>query len=276
MKSGIIEQLVHCTVRLETTLQDGTPQYGTGFYMDFLYGNMRCPLIITNKHVVKGCKTLKFHVTMAKDDGSPDIGNHRCFEIPDFQDLCVEHPDQNVDLVAIAIARLLDRLEKSGNRVFYMTLPIEQIPKTIEWESLSFMEDIIMIGYPNGIWDETNNLPIIRRGITATHCNIDYNGKAEFLTDIASFPGSSGSPVFLVSIDKYTDNKGNDSVGTRAFLLGIHCAGGCTESINGIKIFNHLGVVINSKRILEIEKLIQERFVVNSPRRIAAKLPYII
>jgi hypothetical protein len=51
MKSGIIEQLVHCTVRLETTLQDGTPQYGTGFYMDFLYGNMRCPLIITNKHV---------------------------------------------------------------------------------------------------------------------------------------------------------------------------------------------------------------------------------
>lgn len=277
MQSKIIEELVYSTVRLETTLQDGTLQYGTGFYMDFFCGNTRYPLIITNKHIVKGGKTLKFHVTMAKDNGLLDIGNHRCFGITDFQDLCFEHPDQNVDLVAIRIDQLLDQLKESGNRVFYITLPIEQIPKTIEWESLSFMEDIIMIGYPKGRWDEINNLPIIRKGITATHCNIDYNGKAEFLTDIASLPGSSGSPVFLLnSSSKYMDNKGDNCIRTRMFLLGIHYAGDYTEPIKGVKIFDHLGVVINSKKILEIEKLIQERFVVNSPRRIAAKLPYII
>ena len=54
-----------------------------------------------------------------------------------------------------------------------------------------------MIGYPDGIWDSVNNLPVIRKGITATHPHISWNGKTEFLTDIASFPGSSGSPYFL-------------------------------------------------------------------------------
>ena len=244
--------------------------------MDFVFGNIRYPLIITNKHIVKGCKTLKFHVTMSKDDGSPDIGNHERFEITDFQNLCFEHPDENVDLLAIGIEPLLDQLKKLGNRVFYTTLSIEHIPKPLEWESLSFMEDIVMIGYPYSIRDETNNLPIIRKGITATHCNINYNGKSEFLTDIASFSGSSGSPIFLINIGTYTDNKGNNCVGNRVLLLGIHYAGGCTEPINGVQTFNHLGIVINSKRILEIEKLIQESFAVNSPRRIAAKLPYII
>jgi hypothetical protein len=31
-----------------------------------------------------------------------------------------------------------------------------------------------MIGYPNGIWDAKNNLPVIRKGITATHANIPW------------------------------------------------------------------------------------------------------
>ncbi len=44
-----------------------------------------------------------------------------------------------------------------------------------------------MIGYPNGIWDEANNMPIIRRGITATHPNFNYNGKPEFMIDAACF-----------------------------------------------------------------------------------------
>lgn len=52
-----------------------------------------------------------------------------------------------------------------------------------------------MVGYPDGIWDEFNNQPIVRRGITATHPKNDFNGKGEFLIDAVCFPGSSGSPV---------------------------------------------------------------------------------
>jgi len=44
-----------------------------------------------------------------------------------------------------------------------------------------------MIGYPSGLWDTKNNLPIVRKGITATTPYFDYNGKREFLVDIAAF-----------------------------------------------------------------------------------------
>lgn len=53
---------------------------------------------------------------------------------------------------------------------------------------LSAIEDIIMIGYPDGIWDSINNQPIIRRGITATQPKNNFNGKQEFLIDAACSP----------------------------------------------------------------------------------------
>jgi hypothetical protein len=40
-------------------------------------------------------------------------------------------------------------------------------------------------------------MPILRRGVTATHPKINYLGRSEFLVDVAVYPGSSGSPIFL-------------------------------------------------------------------------------
>ena len=82
-----------------------------------------------------------------------------------------------------------------------------------------------MIGYPNGIWDATNNMPILRKGITATHPNIDYEGRLEFLIDAACFPGSSGSPVFLFNTNGWTNRDGSMSLGSRVKLLGVLSSG---------------------------------------------------
>jgi V8-like Glu-specific endopeptidase len=276
MSLGIMEQLTHSTVRIETTSNSGSWSCGTGFYMNFLEKDNSCfPVIITNKHVVSGAEVGKFHVTFSKNDGTPDIGNHKLFEIENFEQTCIKHPDPNVDLVAFPIGQLVNKIRNSGENLFYTPLQTNLIPQTSESESFSVMEDIVMIGYPSGIWDSKNNLPIIRRGITATHSSIDYNGKTEFLTDIASFPGSSGSPVFLANLNGYTDNKGSIFMGTpRIRLLGVHYAGFNHDAQGEIKIItaptsnvpfsitqipNNIGVVINSKRILEIERLIGQQ-----------------
>lgn len=274
MNLGLMEQLTHSTVRIETNLHNRGTSTGTGFYMNFLQQEESCiPVIVTNKHVVADSATGQFHVTLSTEDGLPDTGNHRKFQFENFEHQCIKHPDPNVDLAAFLIGPLVNQAEQSGSKLFYMPLQTELIPNDEECSSYSPMEDIVMIGYPNGIWDAKNNLPVIRKGITATHANVPWNGKAEFLTDIASFPGSSGSPVFLANIGSYMDSKGNTYVGThRIRLLGIHYAGAMHTASGEIQIVaaptsnipvpitqipNNIGVAISSKEILGLEKEVE-------------------
>lgn len=275
MALGIIEQLAHCSVRIETTLKGCGSACGTGFFMNFLQTETEAiPAIITNKHVIANSDTGKFHLTLAKPDGFPDLGNHQQFTLPNFESLWIQHPDPSVDLAAFLIGPLLNHVQQSGVRPFFVPLQTTLIPSDTERQDLSTMEDVVMIGYPSGIWDAVNNLPVIRRGITATHPSIDWNGKTEFLTDIASFPGSSGSPVLLANIGGYMDNKGNTFMGThRIRLLGIHYAGAMHTATGEIKIVtaptstaaipftqipNNIGVAINSRRLLEFEPVISK------------------
>lgn len=271
MALGIMDQLIHSTVRIETEMYDGRGSTGTGFYMNFLQsGDITYPVIITNKHVVANANIGRFHVTLSNDVGEPDTGKHKQFQFSNFEDLCIKHPDPNIDLVAFPVGPLINQVGQSGEKLFYIPLGTELISDDDERASFSCMEDIVMIGYPNGIWDATNNLPVIRKGITATHPNVSWNSKPEFLTDIASFPGSSGSPVFLANIGGYMDNQGNTYMGShRIRLLGVHYAGTMHTASGEIRVItapnsnmpfpitqipNNIGVAINSKEILELEK----------------------
>lgn len=275
MALGIIEQLVHCSVRIETTLKGGGTSCGTGFFMSFLQTETEAiPAIITNKHVIAKSDTGKFHLTLAKPDGLPDLGKHQQFTLTNFESLWIQHPDPKVDLAAFLIGPLINQIQQSGEKLFFVPLQKSLIPSEEERQDFSTMEEIVMIGYPSGIWDAVNNLPVIRRGITATHPSISWNGNTEFLTDIASFPGSSGSPVLLANIGSYMDSKGNTYMGAhRIRLLGVHYAGAMHTATGEIKIVtaptgsaaipstqipNNIGVAINSKRLLEFEPIISK------------------
>jgi hypothetical protein len=83
------------------------------------------------------------------------------------------------------------------------------------------VEPVTMVGYPDGLWDKKNKLPLFRRGYTASHPAIDFNGKPEFSVDIAVFSGSSGSPIFLIERG-LLQNKGDSgfSPKQRVYFLG--------------------------------------------------------
>lgn len=57
---------------------------------------------------------------------------------------------------------------------------------------------IQMVGYPHGLADEYNNFPLIRHGFTSLQPSIDFEGRQETVIDIATYAGSSGSPVFIL------------------------------------------------------------------------------
>ena len=138
----------------------------------------------------------------------------------------------------------------------------------------NILHDIIMIGYPDGLMDKVNNLPIFRKGITATNPAIDYNGMKQFLIDASCFPGSSGSPVMSYADGMIQDADGTISIGPgikQLKLIGIqsatfmHNSNGQivpveipTQIIPGTitPIPNNLGIVVKASCILDFEALI--------------------
>jgi hypothetical protein len=139
------------------------------------------------------------------------------------------------------------------------------------------LEDILVIGYPDGISDLANNVPVLRRGITATPFYLNFNGEKKFLIDASIFPGSSGSPVFLYNQGTWATRSGGTSIGTRVQLLGIVYGVAMHTTTGEIRLLpaptqmrpmvlsaipNNVGACIKSSRILEFEPLlVQHGFV---------------
>ena len=203
------EQLAHSTVRIECQMADGTTGTGSGFVYAFArVGEQHVPAIVTNKHVVAGSMIGRFSFTLRAPDGTPVVGQHVTIQLDQFERRWVPHPDADVDLCALPIAPLLTEALRTGTPFFYVSLDDSLLPTEADLVDLGTLEEILMIGYPNGLWDSVNNMPILRRGVTATHPNINYEGRREFLIDAACFPGSSGSPVFLFNTNGWTNRNG--------------------------------------------------------------------
>jgi hypothetical protein len=123
-----------------------------------------------------------------------------------------------------------------------------------------------MIGYPQGIYDVANNAAVARRGISASPLRNRYEGRDEFLVDMAVFHGSSGSPVMIADEGSYATKTGI-AFGTRFFLVGI-LYGGHSATTQGqivmspaptalipvpeVRQMIHLGACVRSTRILEL------------------------
>jgi len=63
--------------------------------------------------------------------------------------------------------------------------------------------EILMIGYPDGKKDSFHKLPLMRKGIISSDFTLPFEGREEFIIDMESTRGSSGSPVLY---RKKTDN----------------------------------------------------------------------
>jgi hypothetical protein len=259
------EQLAYCTVRIETDV--GT---GTGFFyrMAVEENGKHVPVIITNKHVVSGSSKGQFLISRSDEQGLPDLSRHETFTFERFPTHWFPHPVDGIDLCAMPIAPILNTAQERKIPLFYRALDSTFIPTQGELQELSPVEDITMIGYPNGLWDRVHNMPIFRRGITATHPRLDWNGKPEFLIDAACFPGSSGSPVFLFNQGGYFAKGGLMLGAGRLKILGVLYAGPQHTVTGEIQIVtiptvnkpmafstipNNLGIVIRATALSELE-----------------------
>ncbi|MGV8907058.1 MAG: serine protease [Acetobacterium sp.] len=215
---SISEKMMYNTVRLLAS--DGS--CGTGSYFNFTIGEHTVPVIVTNKHVINDNpnETTTFLLHTADDNGDPE-GNQ---EIT-FNTNWIFH--ENKDICYCYINPLFEEIKKRfGKNVFYVANDESIIPTQEQLQDLSALEELVMVGYPIGLWDSRNNLPIFRKGYTACHPAIDFNEDGIGLVDMACFPGSSGSPIYLFNEGGYKDKRGNTYLGrSRLFLIGYLFAG---------------------------------------------------
>ncbi len=279
---GITERLLHSTVRIEALDASGAVSSGTGFFYNFDGGpNQVVPAIVTNKHVVHNRARGFLHFTMDNGKGQPDVGKHERFEVSDFATCWIEHPDPDVDLALCLVGPPFNQLISSGKRPFYVGLDKSIVPSAAQLADLNAVEDILMVGYPNGLWDAKNNLPLIRRGITSSPPSVDYNGRPEFVIDAACFPGSSGSPVLLVNQGFVHEKNGNIFAGrNRVMFLGVLYAGPQTtatgqivvktvptalQPVPVVNMMMNLGFCVKAAKVLDFEAILLAKGVLPPP-----------
>ena len=187
------------------------------------------------------------------------------------------HPDASVDLCVLPFSQMAKLCAENGTPISFVGIGSSTVPPTDDWENFDAIEEVTMLGCPRGLYDEVNNLPLVRRGITATPLGTRYNGKDEFVVDMACFPGSSGSPVFVYNRDGYLDRKRNTMmVGrSRLFLVGVLHAGPMITNEGKIVLgesprievasMMHLGYVIRSTALLALEERVKELAGENEP-----------
>jgi len=213
--NSITKKLLFNTVRVDTVLEDGSEGSGTAFVLSHTTGNSVHTFIVTNRHLVEGVRSGGLVFTQKKH-GQPVFGERFQVNINDFTHAWFMHPDPEVDVAIIPLRPLEQAARDQGVELYFHAIDTQLAPDASTLRALDALEQVVFVGYPNGVWDQVNLMPIMRRGTTATPMALDFEGRPEFLIDAAVYPGSSGSPVFVYQPDTL---RSPQSGGGRKFLF---------------------------------------------------------
>ena len=262
-------QLLYSTTRVvaETGADSSV---GTAFFFNFKGDDDRnVPVLVTNKHVIDGADQgqILIHEAIPGPDGTslPSPASS-AISVLDFSAKWIRHPG-GLDLCAMPVGPIGQQLRAVGKDPFYRTLSESLIWTDDQLAELTALEEVVMVGYPIGLSDSVNNLPILRRGITASHPGVDFEGKSLGVVDIAVFPGSSGSPVMILNQGTYATTDGI-VVGSRVVFLGILASGPQFSAEGAMQLVDiptaqgqmistnipiHLGFYIKAKELLVLK-----------------------
>ena len=274
----LADYLSYSTILISVEDAQGRKSTGTGFFFDVFHkvNPMVCmPIIITNKHVVDGAKKIKLRFTLAKN-GRPS-SKVVDYNISNFSEKgCFYHPDSRIDLCAIPILPALNEIEKTERmQVFRMPYTVDLIPDETEFQYITQMDEVAMIGYPSGLSDYLNNLPIFRKGAIATRPNVSFKGERVYLIDMTVYPGSSGSPILLVSEGVFYDRKIKGlKYRNRLCFMGVVKSVSLHQSVDHLfsrqgrvgdvvvmrNQFSNLGYVIHPSCVRELNDLLYTKF----------------
>jgi hypothetical protein len=229
---------VHATVRVENEWGKG----GTGFLVirrlekEKKQGKV---FLVTNKHVIhpdaesrQKAQFLTLYLNLREKDGAVA---GKSFQLPLTEDghrLWREHTQPMVDVLAVDITAFANDHPNLENRGADYSL--FATPQILKEENITEGEEVLILGYPLGLFHARTHSPLVRQGIVATRIGERIQvrlrspgGETQrveipgFLIDAAIIPGSSGSPVVLKPIIGRKVKDKIDMETATPYLLGI-------------------------------------------------------
>lgn len=231
-RAKIEESILSSTIKIINSRTDKTIMQGTGFFMNIRVAEETVTVLVTNRHVVENMDQVVFRIKRMNSEGGPDYTKSEEISSSKLKDW-IYHPE--LDLAIYPVANTLDSFFKKefGVLPYIPRLTENAIPNNIVIrDNISPFQEVYMLGYPKGVGDEYNAIPVTRKGITATPYQLNYMNTKQFLIDIPIYPGSSGSPIFCF-------------LGDRLVLLGVEYG-----SINQTDGPLNLAVAIKSEALL--------------------------
>ena len=227
---------VHATVRVENEWGKGATGFLVIRKMEEKQGKV---FLVTNKHVIhpelqtrEKAGYLTLFLNVREKDGTV---KGKSFRVPlneDDHKLWREHPNPPVDVLAVDITSLINSHPNLENRGADYSL--FATPRILKEENITEGEEVLILGYPLGLFHTRSHSPLVRQGIVATkigeRIQVRFRSSSGdpqrveipgFLIDAQIIPGSSGSPVVLKPI---IGRKIKDKIemGTAVpYLLGI-------------------------------------------------------
>ncbi len=230
---------------------------GTGFFYKIMVGSECEHFILTNKHVVRSANGIGLRFSLLDKNGKMLVNKYFDQSFRDMESI-IHHPNPKVDLCAIPITKLVKLAKRKKCILAMKAFSNEDLLVDSHLKELSSFEEIIMAGYPSGLGDNFNNLPITVKGTTATDINMNFEGKKDFVANITGWNGNSGSPVTLLK-KTYQYEKNKIQEDERLMLAGVMYL--CWDYVNIIQLQKHilytnlpsnLLIVLKAQRIKEL------------------------
>jgi hypothetical protein len=185
-------ELIQATVQVEQPLGDGTRTVGTGFLVsDPTPDGKPRTVLITANHVFKKMPgpiaTIGFRVENADGTWRYDPEPLRIRE--GSKELWTHHPDRDVAAISITAP---PEFAKAA-------IPIDWLASddTFNKYALGPGDELLALGFPEGLSANTAGFPILRSGRVASFPLAPSSAFPTFLLDFSVFPGNSGGPVYM-------------------------------------------------------------------------------
>ena len=194
------DRLLLSTVRLRTRSSNNEIYDATAFIFIYQMEQGDFPFLVTTYSAVQRASIGSMSFFQQIDDEFA-LGKPHILDIDNFSKLWYSRDEVSHNVAITPFLPFAKHLSEKGVSIVTQGITSQHLPANKNYYELTFNSPLYYVGYPIGVWDHKNYLPIVRNAVIASLPMVNYQGHEQLLLNTTVLAGSEGSPVFETSFD---------------------------------------------------------------------------